>query len=171
MIHVRVTFFLRYGLGVLVVFSYVSLDQGINIDWGGNVIDRSINIKPILLLFCIYLLFGDFVNLHIFSFYVFSSIRRAASLQCDLRRSSSSAWVPLGRGFRAYRCCQDQSTRTFHPCRLIGQIDWHALDIDLGISPLCLQIHFCINNFETIYICVSEITVQINKRVNFFEHT
>jgi len=32
MIHVRVTCFLRYGLGVLVVFGYVSLDQGINID-------------------------------------------------------------------------------------------------------------------------------------------
>jgi hypothetical protein len=32
MIHVRVTFFLRYGLDVLVVSGYVSLDQVINID-------------------------------------------------------------------------------------------------------------------------------------------
>jgi hypothetical protein len=30
----RVTFFLRYGLGVLVVYGYVSSDQGINIDRG-----------------------------------------------------------------------------------------------------------------------------------------
>jgi hypothetical protein len=32
MIHVRVTFSLKYGLGVLVVSGYVSSDQGINID-------------------------------------------------------------------------------------------------------------------------------------------
>jgi hypothetical protein len=31
-----------------------------------------------------------------------------------------------------------------HPCRLTGQIDWHA-------SPLCLQIHFCINTYPMIH--------------------
>jgi hypothetical protein len=34
MTHVRVMFFLRYGLGVLVVSRYVSSDQGKNMDRG-----------------------------------------------------------------------------------------------------------------------------------------
>jgi hypothetical protein len=32
LICIRVMCFLRFGLGVLVVFGYVSVDQGINID-------------------------------------------------------------------------------------------------------------------------------------------
>jgi hypothetical protein len=56
--------------------------------------------------------------------------------------STSLPWLPgisllLGPKYSSY-----------HPCRLIGQIDWHALDIGLGISPFCLQIHFCINSLN-----------------------
>ena len=54
-------FFLRCGLSVLVVFGYISSDQA-----EGQCNKISINIKLILLIFCIYLLFGNFVNLHIF---------------------------------------------------------------------------------------------------------
>ena len=34
---------------------------------------------------------------------------------------------------------------SYHLCRLLGQIGWHASTLELGISPLCLQICFCIN--------------------------
>jgi len=34
---------------------------------------------------------------------------------------------------------------SYHLCRLQGQIGWHALTFESGISPLCLQISFCIN--------------------------
>ena len=144
MIHVRVTCFLRYGLGVLVVFGYVSLDQGINIDWGAMQY-ISINIKTN---FYSYLHLLTFQRLPQFAYFSFlrvlidsvsciASVRPSAIL--EFRVSTSWPWLPGVSLLSGPKCS------FLHPCRLAGQIDWHALDIDSGISPLCLQIHFCIN--------------------------
>ena len=38
---------------------------------------------------------------------------------------------------------------SYHLCRLLGQIGWHASTFESGISRLCLQIYFCINNSKT----------------------
>ena len=34
---------------------------------------------------------------------------------------------------------------SYHLCRLLGQIGWHGSTFESGISPLCLQMYFCIN--------------------------
>jgi hypothetical protein len=123
----------------------------------GQCKKSSINIKSIFNLIYIYLLFGDFVNLHIFSLRVLidltsyiASVRPSTIL--EFRVSTSWLWLSgvsllLGPKYSSY-----------HPCRLTGQIDWHALDIGLGVSPLCLQIHFCINMWLWDLLCYLQIS-------------
>jgi hypothetical protein len=109
-----------------------------------NVKDISINIKLILLLFastyfsatssiCIFF----FLRVLIDSTSCIASVRPSTIL--EFRVSTSWLWLP------GVSLLSGLKYSSYHPCRLIGQIDWHTLDIRLGISPLCLQIHFCIN--------------------------
>jgi hypothetical protein len=58
----------------------------------------------------------------------------------EFRVSTSWPWLP------SVSLLAGPKYSNFHPCRLTGQINWHALDIGLSITPLCLQIHFCINS-------------------------
>ena len=112
MIHVRVTCFLRYGPGVLVVFGCL-FRSGYKYGVKGTVINISINIKTN---FYSYLHLLTFRRLRQFAYFSFLRVlidSVSCIVQCNLRRFSSSAWVPLGRDFRAYRCCQDQSARIF----------------------------------------------------------
>jgi hypothetical protein len=57
----------------------------------------------------------------------------------EFRVSTSWLWLPGVSLLSGPKCSN------YYPCRLIGQIDWHVLDTGLSISPLCLQIYFCIN--------------------------
>jgi len=57
----------------------------------------------------------------------------------EFRMNTSWSWHPgasllLGPKYSSY-----------HLCRLLGQIGWHTSTFESGISPLCLQIYFCIN--------------------------
>ena len=144
MIHVRVTCFLRYGPGVLVVFGCL-FRSGYKYGVKGTVINISINIKTNFYSYLHLLTFSAtssiciifFLRVLIDSASCIASVRPSAIL--EFRVSISWPWLPGVSLLSGPKCSY------LHPCRLIGQIDWHALDIDSGISPLCLQIHFCIN--------------------------
>ena len=122
----------QYGIRILIVSGCNSFRTGYKCRPRSNV--RKQSIKHKLLHLFQHLLFR-WLRLAYFLFtYEFLGIHRV-----NLGEFSSSAWIRLGRGIRAYRCCRDQSIR------VITFVDCKVKSAESGISPLCFQIYFCTN--------------------------